>query len=131
MAYFIEHNVFKLHLCCSRCQDFIPFLGSSSILCHVHSWEGGAFSYFCFQVIVNNVALTILVVVKGFGVFIECMWASQVVLVVKNLPTNAGDIKDGFDPWVGKIPWRRAWQPTPAFMPERSHGWRSLAVHGP
>ena len=23
----------------------------------------------------------------------------------------------GFDPWVGKIPWRRAWQPTPALLP--------------
>ena len=36
--------------------------------------------------------------------------ASQVVLVVKNLPANAGDVIWGFDPWVGKMPWRRAWQ---------------------
>ena len=37
-----------------------------------------------------------------------------------------------FDPWFGKIPWRRAWQPTPAFLPGESHGQRSLgaAVHG-
>ena len=33
-------------------------------------------------------------------------------LVVKNPPANAGDIGDGFDPWVRKIPWRRAWQPS-------------------
>ena len=39
-------------------------------------------------------------------------WACQVALVVKNLPTNAGDMRRGFDPWVGKSPWRRAWQPT-------------------
>ena len=32
-----------------------------------------------------------------------------------------------FDPWVGKIPWRRAWQPTPVFLPGKSHGQRSLA----
>ena len=32
--------------------------------------------------------------------------ASQVVLVVKNLPANAGDMRGRFDPWVGKIPWR-------------------------
>ena len=38
--------------------------------------------------------------------------ASQVALMVKNLPANAGD-RHRFDPWVGKIPWRRAWQPTP------------------
>ena len=36
--------------------------------------------------------------------------ASQVALVVKNPPANAGDIGDpGSTPWVGKIPWRRAW----------------------
>ena len=31
-----------------------------------------------------------------------------------------------FDPWVEKIPWRRAWQPTPIFLPEESHGQRNL-----
>ena len=41
--------------------------------------------------------------------------ASQVALVVKNLPSNGGDVP-GFDPWVGKIPWRRAGQPTPVFL---------------
>ena len=33
-------------------------------------------------------------------------WASQMELVVKNLPTNAGDKRCEFDLWVGKIPWR-------------------------
>jgi len=32
-----------------------------------------------------------------------------------------------FDPWVGKIPWRRKWQPTLVFMPEKSHGQRNLS----
>ena len=36
-----------------------------------------------------------------------------------------------FDPWVRKIPWRRAWQPTPVFLPGESHGQGSLAGHGP
>ena len=49
--------------------------------------------------------------------------------VVKNLPANAGDIE--FDPWVGKIPWRRQWQPTPVFLPGKFHGWRSLVGYGP
>ena len=31
------------------------------------------------------------------------------------------------DPWVRKIPWRRKWQPTPVFLPGKSHGQRSLA----
>ena len=31
----------------------------------------------------------------------------------------------GFDPWVGKIPWKRKWQPTPVFLPEKFYGQRS------
>ena len=52
--------------------------------------------------------------------------ASQVALVVKNPPANAGDMRNRFDPWAGKIPWRRAWQPTPVLLPGESHGQRSL-----
>ena len=37
----------------------------------------------------------------------------------------------GFDPWVGKIPWRRKWQPTPIFLPGESHGRRSLVGYSP
>ena len=39
--------------------------------------------------------------------------------------------KHGFDPWVGKIPWRRKWQSTPVFLPGKSHGQRSLVVCSP
>ena len=49
------------------------------------------------------------------------------MLVVKNLPANAGDIRDtGSIPGSGRSPWRRAWQPTPVFLPGESHGQRSL-----
>ena len=37
----------------------------------------------------------------------------------------------GFDPWIRKLPWRRAWQPTPVFLPGESHGKTSLAGQGP
>ena len=37
----------------------------------------------------------------------------------------------GFDPWVGKIPWRRRWQPMPVFLPGNSHEQRSLAGYCP
>ena len=37
----------------------------------------------------------------------------------------------GFNSWVRKIPWRRAWQPTPVFLPGESHGQRSLTDYGP
>ena len=71
--------------------------------------------------------------------------------MVKTLPFNSGamglktgwGVRDfpcgsvgkepcnGFDSWVGKIPWRRAWQPTPVFLPDESHGQRSLAGYSP
>ena len=35
--------------------------------------------------------------------------------------------RSGFDPWVGTIPWRRKWQPTPVFLPGKFHGQRNLA----
>ena len=57
---------------------------------------------------------------------------SQMALVVKNLPANVGDIGDAeFDPWVRKIPWRRARQPTPVFLPQKSHGQGRLVGYGP
>jgi len=37
----------------------------------------------------------------------------------------------GFDPWIGKIPWRKEWQPNPVFLPGKSHGQRSLAGCSP
>ena len=37
----------------------------------------------------------------------------------------------GFNLWVGKIPWRRAWQLTPIFLPGESHGQRSLVGYSP
>jgi len=59
-------------------------------------------------------------------------WASQVPLVVENLPANAGNVRDvRFNPWVGKVPWRREWQPAPVFLPGESHGQRSLAGCSP
>ena len=69
--------------------------------------------------------------------------ASQVTPVVKNPPANPGDVRDlGLipgsgrslgreDPWVGKIPWRRAQQSTPVFFHGESQGQRSLAGYGP
>ena len=35
------------------------------------------------------------------------------------------------DSWVRKIPWRRKWQPTPVFLPGKSHDQRSLAGYSP
>ena len=51
--------------------------------------------------------------------------------MVKNPPANGRDLRDGFDLWIGKIPWRRTWQPTPVFLPGESLGQRRLAGYSP
>ena len=39
--------------------------------------------------------------------------------------------RHGFDPWTGKIPWRRKWQPTSVFLPGETHGQRNLVGYTP
>ena len=50
------------------------------------------------------------------------------VQVIKNLPAVQ---ETGFDSWVGKIPWKKKWKPTPVFLPGEFHGQRSLAGYTP
>ena len=55
--------------------------------------------------------------------------ASQVALVVKNPPANAGDA--GSVPGSERFPWRRKWQPTSVFLPGESHEQKSLVGYNP
>ena len=60
----------------------------------------------------------------------------MIMLINTGFPRGAGDKqltsqyrrrkRHGFNPWIRKIPWRRAWQPTPVFLPRESQGQRSL-----
>ena len=65
----------------------------------------------------------------SLGISIHPWRASQVVFVVKNLPANQEMQEGWFDPWVWKIPWRRAWQSTSVILPGEFHGQRSLAAY--
>ena len=59
---------------------------------------------------------------------LDIVRASLVVQLVKSLPAM-------WETWVWSLswenPWRRKWQPTPLFLPGKSHGWRSLAGYSP
>ena len=56
------------------------------------------------------------------------LWASLVAQMGKILLQCR---RPRFDPWVRKISWRRAWQPTPVFLPRKSNGQRSLVGYSP
>ena len=53
-------------------------------------------------------------------------WASLVAQTVKN-PLQCR--RPGFNPWVGEIPWRKAWQHTPVFLPGEFHGQRKFFLY--
>ena len=55
------------------------------------------------------------------------LWASLVAQ--EDAKASACRGRPGFDPWVGKIPWRQKWQPTP--VPGKFHGWRNLVGYSP
>ena len=60
------------------------------------------------------------------------IWASQVALVVKNLPANAGDLRDlGSIPGLGKSPGGGLGNPLQYSCLEKSHGKRSLVGYSP
>ena len=56
------------------------------------------------------------------------MWDFPGGSVVKNQPANG---RRRFNSWVGKILWRREWQPSPVFLPGKSLGQRSLVGYSP
>ena len=82
---------------------------------------------------------------KGNGKALRYSWASLVAKLVKKAACNMGDLGSipelgesicsvgdpSIDCWVRKIPWRRAWQPTPVFFPGESHRQRSLTDCNP
>jgi len=64
----------------------------------------------------------------SYYLILHYLWASLVPHMVKNLPAMQ---ETRAQSWVGKIQWRREWQPTPVFLPGESHGKRNLAGYSP
>ena len=65
---------------------------------------------------------------KVYRPFIHILRVSLVAQAVKYLPAIQGP---RFDPWVGKMPWGKEWQPTPVFLLGETHGQRSLEGYKP
>ena len=61
--------------------------------------------------------------------FLALKFSSLVTQMVKNLLARVS--RPRFNPWVGKIPWRRKFQPTPVVLPRNSHGQETLTGFSP
>ena len=68
-----------------------------------------------------------LILSKAFLFSLRDNWGFPGGSEIKNPPANTGE---RFCPWIRKIPWRRKWQPTPVFLPGKSHGQRRLVGYG-
>ena len=58
--------------------------------------------------------------------FIECLLCACLPRWCSGKESACQRRRRGFNPWVGKIPWRRKWQPTPVFLPGKFRGQRGL-----
>ena len=71
----------------------------------------------------NTVSMRIVICLKNYN------GGHHSLLVVKNLPADTGDSRDiNLIPGLGKIPWRRKWQPAQIFLPGKSHRPRSIWI---
>ena len=61
----------------------------------------------------------------------DYIWCGRASLVAHMVKNPLAMQETWFNPWVGEIPWRRDWQPTPVFLPGEFHRQRSLAGYSP
>ena len=94
----------------------------------------------CGHMSFNSCAVNLLVGILALGIVLNALKAKNSLIVRTRVQIFLGG-SDGkasaynagrprFSPWVGKIPWRRKWQPTPVLLPGKSHG-RRLADYSP
>ena len=99
----------------------------------------------------NHMIISRAIRIAANGIILFFLWLSNIPFIY-NIPLHIYNIplyiqglpwwlsgkestcqcrRHGFDPWVGKIPQRRKWQPTPVFLPGESHGWKSQVGYSP
>ena len=96
----------------------------SSVCCEALGWVTNLLRLFPFN-IRNTIKNNSLGDCHEYLMIIIIIWDFPGVSNGKKICLQCG--RPRFDPWVGKIPLRRKWQPTPVFLPGKSHGQRSLA----
>ena len=105
---------------CGLMEWWLPF---RAILSNIISWS---------KISISNDMLSCILGKMWFAYIYGAYRASSMgQWVKKNLSAMQKTQETWLWSWVGKIPWRRKWQPTPVFLPEKSYGQRSLAGYSP
>ena len=113
----MEFSTFIVHLQCCKCNHH-HYLAPE----HFHPPKGNSMSISSYSPFLPF-ATTNLLSLFGFASSQYFTRAFLMTQMVKNLPTMQGP---GFNPSVGKIPWKREWLLTPVFFPGEFYGQRSL-----
>ena len=112
---------------------------TSLLICRCNGTLHTFFFFFFFSPFFFSAYFTLLILKNchlgtysrcGFsGLFLDLLNKKLKVdsAVCFNKPSSLQCRRPRFDPWVGKIPWRREWLPTLVFLPGECHGQRSLA----
>ena len=115
----------------------------------IHSLKNFYYYYFFLEKVFKCLFIWLLSLIEACRIYLHC--STQDILVaarenskLRHLQSSLKEMaggsvgsvclqcgRPGFNPWVGKIPWRRKWQPTPVLLPGKSHGLRSLAGYSP
>ena len=114
-----------------HCFHFFPIYlpWSDGTGCHDLSFLNVAFSASSFTLIKGLFSSCLLSAIR----VVSSAYLRLLIFLpaVKNPPAIQEMWRPRFDPWVGKIPWRMKWQPTPVFLPGKSHGQKNLAGYSP
>ena len=110
---YFKDIIFLKHLKCFQIKKISIIHKTLEIMIEIKRWRH--------KPLIPGMKLQILQLFKRIiRAYCEQHWASLVAQTVKTPPAM-------WETWVGKIPWRRAWQPAAVFLPGESHGQRSLA----
>ena len=120
----VEDNILRLHFKLYRYK-----CGGAYIRIHIHS---SRFPLRCETVKITIQAAVVQRKLNNGKNYDRSVTFQRCCQSIKTSRWCRGHRRHGFNPWVGKISWRRKWQPTPMFLPGKSHGQRSPAatVHG-
>ena len=93
---------------------------------------------FRLELVLGNGTRVVCFLLETWVLFVLSVVQFTIFLICESLihggsdgKASARNVGPWFDPWDGKIPWRRKWQLTPGFLPGESHRWRSLVGYSP
>ena len=108
-----------------------------TMICFFLSTIDGHLDCFYLLAIVNNAAINMGIQIHAqVSAFHPFGYTSRngnclVIMAAQWYRIRLPSRRCGYNPWIGKIPWRRKWQPTAVFLPGKSHGQRGLAGYSP